>query len=194
MCPRKEDFVKGHFYHIYNRGVNKSTIFFNSANYEYCLSLIKKYQARYGITVIAYCLMPNHYHLLVRQDGEIPVYRFINSIFNSYVQAVNRQRNRKGTLFEGRYQYVHVDREEYLIHLCRYIHINPVKANLVSGPADWEYSNYREWINLRKRDLKDENFINDFFHSPQEYWAFCEDYHEGFDKELRKLIEKYRID
>jgi putative transposase len=194
MVQRRETFIEGHYYHIYNRGVDKSPIFFNPANYEYCLRLIKRYKARYGVAVIAYCLMPNHYHLLLRQDGDIPVYRFINSLFNSYVQAVNRQQNRKGTLFEGKYQFVHIDRDEHIIHLCRYIHLNPVKANLVSRPEDWQYSNYREWVNLRGGTLKDKDFIEGTFQSPKEYVVFCQDYSERIERESLDPIEKYRID
>ncbi|OGO18929.1 MAG: hypothetical protein A2Z14_05240 [Chloroflexi bacterium RBG_16_48_8] len=138
--------------------------------------------------------MPNHYHLLLRQDGDFPVYRFINSLFNSYVQAVNRQQNRKGPMFEGTYQYVHVDREKYIIHLCRYIHLNPVKANLVSGPEDWQYSNYREWANLRKGALKDQDFITVYFQSPKEYASFCENSSDGIERESLSLIEKYRFE
>jgi putative transposase len=194
VYQRKETFLKDHYYHIYNRGVDKSSVFFNSENYLYCLRLIKRYKARYGISVIAYCLMPNHYHLLLRQDGVIPLYRFINSLFNSYVQAVNRQQNRKGSLFEGRYQYVHVDREEYIIHLCRYIHLNPVNANLVSGPEEWPYSNYREWVNLRKGTLKDRDFIKAYFQSTKEYRDFCENTSDSIKKESQDLLQRYRID
>ena len=194
MAQRSETFVKGYYYHIYNRGVDKSPIFYNSDNYLYCLRLIKRYSARYGISLIAYCLMPNHYHFLLRQDGDIPLYRFINSLFNSYVQAVNRQQHRKGSLFEGRYQYVHVNRDEYIIHLCRYIHMNPVKANLVLRPENWPYSNYCEWINLRRGTLKDQDFITAYFQSPNEYLAFCENTSESVEKESQMLIERYKID
>jgi putative transposase len=194
VYPRKESFIKDHYYHIYNRGVDKNPIFFNSENYLYCLHLVKRYKARYGISVIAYCLMPNHYHLLLRQDGDIPIYRFINALFNSYVQAVNRQQNRRGTLFQGRYQYVHVDREEYIVHLCRYIHLNPVKANLVSRPEEWEYSNYREWTDLRMGSLKNQDFISAYFQSPEEYMEFCVNSSELVERESKRLIEKCRID
>jgi putative transposase len=193
VYPRNESFVKG-YYHVYNRGVDKNVIFFNSKNYLHCLHLVKRYKARYGITVIAYCLMPNHYYLLLRQDEDIPIYRFINSLFNSYVQAVNREQNRRGTLFQGRYQYVHVDRDEYIVHLCRYIHLNPVKANLVSRPEEWEYSNFREWTDLRKGSLKDQDFISAYFQSPEEYMEFCVNSSELVEGESKRLIEKYRID
>jgi putative transposase len=194
MVQRRDTFIKGHYYHIFNRVLDKGLIFFNPANYEHCLRLIKRYKVRYEIAVIAYCLMPNHYHLLLRQDGEFPIYRFINSLFNSFVQAINRQQNRKGTLFEGRYQFVEVDRDEYILHLCRYIHLNPVKANLVLRPENWQYSNYRECVNLRRGTLQDRKFITGTFQSPDEYAAFCEDYSERVERESLDLIDKYRLD
>ncbi|MCD6334967.1 MAG: transposase [Candidatus Latescibacteria bacterium] len=66
--------------------------------------------------------MPNHYHFLLRQDGEVSLSRFINVAFNVYVQALNKQLERKGTLFEGRFKHVLVDKDEYILYLCRYIH------------------------------------------------------------------------
>jgi REP element-mobilizing transposase RayT len=129
-------FAKGFYYHVYNRGAGRGLLFFNPGNYEYCLRLVKRYSERYGVAVIAYCLMPNHYHFLLRQETDEPLSRFINVLFNAYVQAVSRQQERTGTLFEGRFHHVWVDREEYLVHLCRYVHLNPVKAELVSLPED----------------------------------------------------------
>jgi REP element-mobilizing transposase RayT len=151
-------------------------LFLNPGNYEYCLRLVKRHQQRYGATVIAYCLMPNHYHLLLRQDTDEPLSRFISVLFNAYVQALNRQQGRKGTLFEGRFRHAGVDREEYLVHLCRYIHLNPVKGGLAAAPEDWPYSNYQEWIGLRPGTLKDKLFIREHFATPQAYRDFVTDY------------------
>jgi putative transposase len=175
MPYRGDVFVPDHYYHIYNRGAGKEPIFFNPGNYEYLLRLIKKYRRQYGVAVIAYCLMPNHYHFLLRQESEHPLSKFINVLFNAYVQAVNRQQGRKGALFEGRFRHVWVEREDYLIHLCRYIHLNPVKANLVSDPGDWPYSNYPEWLGQRGGTLKDETFIRARFPTPEAYQQFVAD-------------------
>lgn len=188
MPYRGEDFVEGQYYHVYNRGAGKGLIFFNSRNYEYLLKLAKRYDKKYGVTLIAYCLMPNHYHFLLRQDFETPLSKFINVLFNAYVQAVNIQQSRKGTLFEGRFKHIAVDHWEYLIHLCRYIHLNPVKANLVSKPEDWIYSNYQDWLGLRKGTLKDDTFIQDHFENPEEYRRFVEDWQD------ENNIQKYLWD
>ena len=175
MPYRDDVFASGYCYHIYNRGAGRDLLFFNPGNYEYCLRLVKRYHRRYGAGMIAYCLMPNHYHFLLRQETDEPLSKFINVLFNAYVQAVNRQRERKGTLFEGRFRHVLVDRDEYLVHLCRYIHLNPVKAKLVSKPEDWPYSNYLEWIGQRAGSLKDEPFIHQHFSNREEYRRFVAD-------------------
>ena len=186
MPYRGDVFAPGHYYHIYNRGAGKGLIFFNEDNYRYLLSLVKRYQNKYGVTLIAYCLMPNHYHFLLRQDTDKPLSKFINVLFNAYVQAVNIEEGRKGTLFEGRFKHVIVDRWAYLIHLCRYIHLNPVKANLVSKPEDWEFSNYRDWIELRNGTLKDVTFIQEHFESAREYRSFVNDWQN--DEEIKKYL------
>ena len=178
MPRRKTIFTKGHYYHIYNRGANRERIFFNQENYLYCLHLMKKYFGQHQIAVIAYCLMPNHYHFLLRQDGEIAISKVISQLFNAYVLAVNNQQGRSGTLFAGRFRDVHVDKESYLIHLCRYIHANPVKAGLMADPGEWPYSNYLEWVGERPGTLIDRAFVATYFPTAPDatYREFVLDY------------------
>ncbi len=101
MAKRKTQFQKNHFYHIFNRGANKQPIFLSDANYEFLLKRVKKYAKRDNISVIAYCLMPNHYHFLLRQDSDVPISDWMQSIFYSYSKAFNVMHGRAGTLFEG---------------------------------------------------------------------------------------------
>jgi len=189
--PRRGDvFAAENYYHIYNRAAAGGLLFFNSSNYEYCLRLVKRYQQQYGATVIAYCLMPTHYHFLLRQESDEPLSKFIGVLFNAYVQGVNRQLGRSGTLFEGRFRHVRVDREEYLVYLCRYVHLNPVEAGLVSRPEDWLYSNYREWTGQRAGTLKDEAFILERFATPDAYRRFVADWQgaERFGEQIQKYV------
>jgi REP element-mobilizing transposase RayT len=169
-------FAKGHFYHIYNRGAGRAPIFFNDQNFDYCLDLVAQYRHAYGASIIAYCLMPNHYHFLLRQVTDVPLSKFVGVVFNAYVQAVNKQQERKGTLFADRFKHVWVDRDEYLIHLCRYIHLNPVLAHLVLRPDEWPFSSYREWTGQRLEVLCDERFMQEFLPIVGTYQAFVEDY------------------
>jgi putative transposase len=189
MPYRNVEFTQGQYYHIYNRGAGRSKIFFVEENYKYLTRLVERNFKKYGIIIIAYCFMPNHYHFLLRLENELFLSKFINVLFSAYVQALNRQQNRTGTLFEGRFKHILVDEWKYLIHLCRYIHLNPVKAGLVSAPEEWEYSNYKEWIGARNGILKDEGFIKDYFESREKYSEFVNDVED--EKQSLAKIGKY---
>lgn len=108
------------------------------------------------------------------------------------MQAFNKQQNRSGTLFEGRVKIILVDTEAYVLQLCRYIHLNPVKARLVENPGDWPYSNFMEWISERQRTLKDEEFIREYFPTPDEYRRFVSDYQD--EQHTLAKLEKYLYD
>jgi REP element-mobilizing transposase RayT len=101
MPPRSITFLAQHYYHISNRGVNRGEIFFCEENYLYLLRLIRKNLPRYNISIVAYCLLPNHYHLLLMPITDNTLNRFMKSLFGSYVQGVNKQQNRLGPLFQG---------------------------------------------------------------------------------------------
>jgi len=192
--PYRELFVKGNYYHIYNRGASQGKIFFSNDNFLYCLKLLKKYAESYCVAIIAYCLMPNHYHFLLRQDGEISLAKFINVLFNAYVQAVNKQRERKGALFAGRFKHVHIDKNEYLMHLCRYIHLNPVAAGMVASPEDWLYSNYQEWIGVRSGTLIDQQFVSSYFPQAGDYKRFVLEYQKEKELQIQEALKLYYLD
>lgn len=135
MPRRTTVFEPGHCYHLYNRGNNHQTIFFERENYLHFLRLVRRYLVEQSLDVLSYCLMPNHYHLLVCFKGE-DVSEAMQFLSLAYTKAINRRYNRVGSLFQGRFQSIWVDREEYLCHLVRYIHLNPVKAGLVLQPQD----------------------------------------------------------
>ena len=162
----------GHCYHVYNRGCNRQDIFANEGNYVFLLRRGKSYLKDARVSVIAYCLMPNHYHFLLRSEEDEAIPRFIQRLFNSYTQAFNKQQGRSGTLFEGRAKSVLVDRDEYAVHLCRYIHLNPVRAGLVRHPEEWPYSNYLEWVERRQGTLMDRAFVRQYFPCAADYEAF----------------------
>lgn len=143
MPVRGNVFHQGNYYHIYNRG---KKLFSSTQQYMYCISLFQKYAKKFEINLLAYCLMPNHYHLLVKQEGDITISKWIGVVFNQYAQKINRQRNDRGAIFESRFKHILVDKEEYLLALSRYIHLNPVKAKLVSQPEEWLASDYVNWI------------------------------------------------
>ncbi len=175
MPRRYIKFVKGCYYHIYNRGKDKQKIFYEHESWLYFIRLLKKNARRFEITVIAYCLMPNHFHLLLRIDGEGDLSKCISNTLNSYVQAINKKYNRVGPFFAERFQSIHVDKDNYLIHLCRYIHLNPVKARLIDTLKLWPFSNYHEFVGERKGTLFDSDFFDAYFSSAGEYREFVHD-------------------
>ena len=156
---------------------------------------MKYYADQLNLKIIAYCLMPNHYHFLIRQEGDQTAGLLPQRVFNSYSKAYNKRYQHTGTLFEDNYKVKAIKESSHLLHLCRYIHGNPVKDGLVNDPADWPYSNYPEWIGLRKGTLFDQDFVRHNFTSPDDYRSFVWDglrgrgetpkdimtYIEGFD-------------
>lgn len=192
MARRKHPFSPGCYYHVYNRGTNRENIFLSPENYRYLLNLVKKTISHQAISIIAYCLMPNHYHFLLRQNGTSTISNFIQAIFNPYTKAFNHSIHRSGTLFEGPFKSVYVENNAYLLHLCRYIHRNPVDAGLVQHLSAWEYSNYQEWAGLRKGTLVDRDFVLTHFPDTVEYGHFVMDYVPP-DKTTRAL-ERYLLE
>ena len=193
MKPRRPPYLPGHYYHIYNRGAHSASIFYEEDNYLFVLRKMKKYLREFALTIIVYCLMPNHYHFLVRQDGEHPTGLLPQRVFNSYSKAYNKRYDHSGTLFQGPYEVVHVEKEDYLLHLCRYIHANPVKDGLVTSLEAWPYSNYAEWIGTRSGTLVDNKFVQTYFPTPAAYTAFVVDYLRTRDlpKEVQAYLETW---
>ena len=172
MPAKRPKYLPGHYYHIYNRGAHRISIFLEEDNYIFVLRKAKGYCRSFDLSVIAYCLMPNHYHFLIRQDGEQPAGLLPQRVFNSYSKAYNKRYEHSGTLFEGTYQVVAVESEAHLLHLCRYIHANPVTHGLVEDVKEWPYSNYPEWIGVRDGTLLDREFVREHFPSPQGHEEF----------------------
>ena len=186
------NYSKGNYYHIFNRGANREPIFFNETNYLYLLKLIKKYLEKYDITLACYCLMLNHYHFIARQNSDAPISRFLQTTFNAYTQAVNKQQNRKGTLFESRPKSIQIDDESYLVYLFRYIHLNPFSAGLVSSPEQWAYSNYCEFIGQRNDSLFDKELFHKYFDSGIDYKNFVLDFQ--LEQSQQEKVQKYLFD
>ena len=169
----------GAFYHVTARGNEKKSIFKNDKDYERFLLYVEAAVERYGAVVHAYCLMNNHYHLLVQTPrANLPeVMQYVNGSYTTYV---NTKRQRVGHLFQGRYKAILVDADTYAQELSRYIHLNPVRAGMVRKPEDYPWSSYRyyagkdkspRWLTLK--------FILDYFEEratdgQREYVTFVE--------------------
>jgi putative transposase len=173
---RRPDYLPNQLYHFYNRGARRLSIFREPDNYLFVLRKMKRYAKEFDLKVIAYCLLSNHYHFLIRQDGDARASLLPQRIFNSYSKAYNRRYDHSGTLFEGHYKVKPVESETQLLNLCRYIHANPVLHGIVQRLEDWPYSNYLEWIGSRDGTLVDRDFIEIYFETPAAYRAYVEDY------------------
>ena len=124
--------------------------------------------------IVAYCLMLNHYHLLVYVKCEDAGREIMQPFTVSYTKAINKQQQRSGHLFQGPFEAKRVDRDAYLKWLTRYVHLNPVAAGLVTTPADWVYSSYREYIGLRQGTLPRPEIVMSQFPAVQAYVEFVE--------------------
>ena len=167
-------YLEGDYYHVYNRGAHKQKIFLEDENYLHLISLFKKYSQRYNVIIAAYCLMPNHYHLILRQKASGDIGGFLKTTFNAYTQAINKRYRHSGTLFQGQSKAKHIDSDEYCLRAIRYVHRNPLSAHLVGSLGDWEYSNYLEWIDLRQGTLADFELRSQLFKKPTDYQQFVE--------------------
>ncbi len=179
----------GALYHIISRGNEGKTIFSNNRDREKFIQYIEYAYIKFKIKIHAYCLMSNHYHLLV----ETPIanlskcMQFINSSYTSYF---NTKRNRKGHLFQGRYKGILVENDSYyhLQRLSRYIHLNPVRAKLVEHPQEYQWSSYQYYLSSKKSPLflDTQLILKSFGKKRKRHEMFVE---EGLNKKIKDPFE-----
>lgn len=172
MASREGPLEPDHIYHIYNRGVNKEDIFFSERNYQYFIARMYHYLVPRS-EIIAYCLMPNHFHLLVKVTSGDFTKSALQLFLMSYSKAINSERDRVGSLFQGRYKANLIIDDAYLLDCFKYIHLNPVKAHLVESPELWSYSSYSEYLNPKRKRI-DTSLIMQFFDTNKELCEFVE--------------------
>ncbi|MDQ7948253.1 MAG: transposase [Pedobacter sp.] len=134
------------YYHIFNRGHNKSCIFFETENYLRFLSKFEQYVLPH-CEVFAYCLMPNHFHLFLKVIHKSEFDRGIKNFFISYSKSINKAYERVGSLFQGRYKAKEVTDSNYFTRIITYIHQNPKNALLVKNHEDYFFSSYHHYLN-----------------------------------------------
>jgi putative transposase len=141
-------FIKDGFYHIYNRGNHRDTVFFEPFDYEYFLTLADDNAEKYRIEIIAYCLMRNHVHFLICQktDDSESISKWMGCSTMSYSHFFNKKYNQVGSVFQGRFKSKYVENDEYLIHLSKYIHNNPVEF---IDTMNYRWSSIQSYINKK---------------------------------------------
>ncbi len=218
---RKDELVNGECYHIYNRSIAGFVIFSSSEecqrmielidilrfkNFNYQFSHFKKLSDKNQfieleklrienktlVDIVAYCIMPTHFHLIIRQNKNLGIIKYIAKISNSYSKYFNTKHHRSGPLWSSRFKSVRVQDDEQLLHLTRYIHLNPVSANVVSNPFDWQFSSYKEY--LEKTASKICNYKNILEIDPKKYKEFVNnriDYQRQLSAIKSLIIENY---
>ena len=148
-------FQPGRVYHVYNRGNNRERIFFKEDNYRYFLVKMRKHLLPHA-EVLAWCLMPNHFHWMIRVRDEVEMGRFtqdLGTFFSSYTRAIQNQEARTGSLFQQQYRTKELATPEYLLHCFCYVHQNPLRAVLEVEPGQWPWSSFRDYVGLRSGQL-----------------------------------------
>lgn len=158
MARKPRCHVPEAFYHVIARGNHQQEIFHDEGYYLHYLSLLEKNAVKHAVTIHAYALMTNHVHLLV-QVGEQPLGDFMQGVQQGYTQYVNTRNQQTGHLFQGRYDAILVDRDEYLLALVRYIHLNPVTAGMVKDPDDYRWSSHRHYYRGNGEGAVETGFI-----------------------------------
>lgn len=185
-----KEYIPDAYYHVYNRGIEKRKIFLDVQDYTVFLGLLKKYLSEdvdnkhpnpnnrhaftsltQSVTLLAYCLMPNHFHLMFYQKDREGITQLMRRVNTGYVMYFNARYNREGRLFQGTYKAAHINAEAYLQHISRYIHLNPDKY------LSWPYSSLRYYAGLKNADwLNTEHVLSMFDGDRREYMQFCADY------------------
>ncbi|WP_462173284.1 transposase [Pseudoalteromonas xiamenensis] len=139
----------GALYHVTSRGNERKTIYRDEDDFARFLAVLTSVCERFNWVIHSYCLMTNHYHLLV-ETPDVNLAKGMRQLNGVYTQQFNRKYQRVGHLFQGRYKSILVDKDSYLLELCRYIVLNPVRAKgMVDSAADWPWSSYQDAIGMR---------------------------------------------
>ncbi len=207
---KKRIFKEGYFYHICNKSIANYGIFTNDSNKERFLTCLDYYnnlsydkslsvflrknvftpillreKKNQVVKIFAYCIMDDHYHLLIKTLLNNRLSKYINDIENSYTRFFNIKLERKGPLWQSNFRITRMKTDEQLLHVSRYIHLNPVTKYLVDKPEDWVYSSYKFYLDKQLlSDYLKEISIN----NPSSYKKFVED-NIDYQRKL-KLIKK----
>ncbi len=161
--PRKPRlFVPGILYHLLSRGNAKQNIFLSKKDYREFLERLRQIKKKKPFSLYAYCLMPNHFHLLLEAQQWSPSI-IMQRLLTSYTLYFNTIHQRCGHLFQGRYKSILCEKDSYLLELIRYIHLNPVRAGLVKFPEDWEWSGHRENLGTSQDLTIDQGKVLSYF-------------------------------
>ena len=211
MPRRNPLFATDEVYHVFNRGVEKRDIFSNDLDYLRFLKALDHYRSgnrnrlshllrwkikasdeKEYVKILCYCLMPNHFHLILKQVQEGGISNFIGKLLNSYTKYFNTKYERVGPLFQGPFKAIRMENDEQLVHTSRYIHLNPIVANLVDDIKDYPWSSIRSFIGNAENPLVSTAEVLSYFPTKNDYKQFVIDqinYAKDLDKIKHQLID-----
>jgi len=180
--------VEKSYYHVYARGASRKEIFLDDEDYSAFLNLFKRYLSaepvvdRLGreyknfhgtVELLAFCLMPNHFHILFYQDEEKGISDLMRGLMTSYSGYFNRKYERSGPLFESRYKSSRISDDVYLMHISRYVHLNPKKWR------SWQWSSLQEYLGRKDTEWVMPGRILELFTNAKAYEEFVADYEDS---------------
>lgn len=217
MPARVVPLITGQYYHIFNRGVNKQPIFLGLRDYQRVIGTVNYYlynpQVRFSkflllpkelkselwdslikendkyAQVISFCFMLNHFHILLKQTKENGISKLMANFQNSYVRYFNTKHNRIGPIFQGQFKALRIEDDNQLIHLSRYIHLNPFTSFVIKEIKDlvkYQWSSYPDYLGKREVIRSDKKIVLDNFKSIEEYEKFVVD-QADYQRELEKI-------
>lgn len=134
------------YYHIINRGNQQQSIFLEDGDFNQYINILKSFKKKFGFKILGYCLMPNHVHLIVNTNQPSDLAKFMQGITQVYTISFNKKYNKVGRLWQGRFKSMVIRKDNYFLECVYYVEVNPVRAKLVSSPADYRWSSYRERV------------------------------------------------
>jgi putative transposase len=206
-----KSFAEGEYYHLFNRGNAKMDIFRDESDFTFFLTRLTEYlypderrrapsaaKERYvrksfpanSFSLACYCLMPNHFHLALRQNGTVPISSLMLNLMSGYSRYFNKKYERVGSLFQDQFKAVHIDSNEYLLWLSAYIHQNPKVAGLVEQLEEYQFSSYPEYIGQSAEYICSKEIISGQFSGPDDYEKFVADSFESIKgrKDVKNLL------
>lgn len=210
MPYRLTPFINESYYHVFNRGINRQNIFHNPSDYFHFIKIFEYYQfgnpkpsfSQYNrfrikdftknskiININCYCLMPNHFHLLLKQKEEGGIQEFMRKALNSYTKYYNTKNNHSGPILQGEFKAVLIETDEQLLHLSRYIHLNPYVNRISKTIEAYPYSSYLEYIGASERPICSTEPIIEYFNNSAEYKEFV----SGHSDYARDLIQMQHL-
>lgn len=214
MASRNVVFANNEFYHVVNRGVEKRIVFLDKRDCRRFVETLDYYRfknppTRFSfrkrpiasrkkiasppiVEVVSFCLMPNHFHLLLKQKSNNGLSVFLSKVSNSYTKYFNTKHKRVGPLFQGSFKAVRIEDDNQLLHVSRYIHLNPLIDYIVKDLKNFPFSSYGEFLGL-KDGFCQKDYILDHFKSPKDYEEFVlnqEDYGRSAKEMERMWLER----